>query len=712
MAGTRFFWKIAVLWVIVLQAPASLRGEEPRPSPSWYNQRKARTYTLQIPAPRGQITDRHGRPLAQNKVCYNLAIRFPSPLDMGKEQAWEFCAQRLSLIKALSGLEISLSPEEAWSHYQNRGFLPMVVWTGLTDAQMSQLSKGLASGLALVPSYERFYPEGSLASHALGYVGKRAPLSKKPVENGDLMFPESEGRDGLEQVFDDELRGTPGTVSITVSPSGQLETQMMIVRPIPGYNVITTLDLDVQRACESALADTGSPSSAVVLDPSNGEVLAMASNPSFNPNDFVPAISEERYNKLRDDPSAPLFPRSFRGEYPPGSTFKAFVALAALESGAITQETVLPCPASISVGNVVFGNWKKSDSGDMDLTEALAQSCNTWFYQVGLRTGAPALVNMGSRLGFGRRTGIPLRNESSGRLPDDRYMLETHGRTILRGDVANLSIGQGDLLVTPLQMAQAMGIAGFGGNFSQTRLVRQVQSLDNTVVSAYPPRINSGPVASLPSLAAVREGLLAVVKQGTGTRASVKKFAVAGKTGSAQWGPTSKKKVAAWFAGFAPAASPRYAFSVVVEGSPGEDLSGGRAAAPVAGSILKKLFEKEESLEMSPEQTASPPPTPPSVEDGETPGLEGPPQISEPQPSPTDAKSGAPLPPSPAAAPAVHLSASKEKEEPPLAKEAYPQPEDFIGRAIGEISSPSPQQLPSPEPLAREIVDSIDPLSP
>jgi penicillin-binding protein 2 len=332
----------------------------------------------------------------------------------------------------------------------------------------------------------------------------------------------------------------------------------------------------------------------------------MASRPSFDPNSFIPMINTEEFAKLNDDPAVPLYPRAFRSAYPPGSTFKTFVGLAALQSGLYAPDTKVSCPGGLQVGNFYFRNHRSGHSGRLTLAQALAQSCNTWFYQVGLKIGAAPIIDWADALGFGKRTGIPLRAESPGNIPTDDYMLRVHNRNILQGDVANISIGQGDILVTPLQMAAAMGVIAAKGSFHQTRLVKQVQSLDNKVVAAYPDRVRAELNIDEPNLEAVDKGLVMVTSHGTGTgrrAATVRGVKVAGKTGTAQWGPVSKRRNAAWFAGYAPANHPPlYAFSVVVEGNSGETVSGGTTAAPLIGSILSNLLKDYKPPEKAKEE--------------------------------------------------------------------------------------------------------------
>lgn len=585
----------SVLWTAAaLAANPRLTDQIEVPRPTWETQKQARTYLLNIPAPRGQITDRNGAPLAQSRIAYNLGLSFPTPLDFSEGQVVNFARSQILTAEKLLGRKFDVGDDALIQHYQNRGILPFILAEDLSSEQIAAVSRGLGTGLVLQPAYVRHYPLGQFAAHIVGYVGRTAPLSVKPIENKDLIFPESEGREGLEQVFDDQLRGTAGVLNLTLNAEGKRTTERIVQQPVPGYNIITTLDLRVQKACEDALAKSGRRGAVVVIDPRSGEILGMASRPSFDPNLFIPIIKPEIFSKLNGDPTDPLYPRAFRSAYPPGSTFKTFVGLAALQTGIITPETRIGCPGGLQVGNFYFRNWKSSYAGMLTLPEALAQSCNTWFYQAGLKIGAEPIIEWADAVGLGRRTGIPLKSESRGNIPNDQYMLRVHNRKILQGDIANMSIGQGDILITPLQMAQGIGVIAAGGTFHQTRLVKQVQSIDNRVVSAYPDRVRAELNISDTNLAALRKGLVMVTSHGTGTghrAATVKGVQVAGKTGTAQWGPVRKRRNAAWFTGFAPADNPLYAFAAVIEGNPGESIAGGANAAPVIGSVLAGLLK-------------------------------------------------------------------------------------------------------------------------
>ncbi len=584
-------------------------GVVENPKPTWETERQARTFSLLIPAPRGQIADRNGQPLAQSRVSYNLAISFPMPLDWPDSKIISFTRQQCAIASSLTGRDLKVSDSAALTHYKNRGVLPLDIAEDLLPRELTAVQKNMPPNQVLRQAYVRFYPNGPLAAHVIGYTGPQAPLSTRPIENNDLIFPESEGREGLEQIFDKELRGQPGLLQITFGADGKKVSERVARQPVPGYNVITTLDLNVQQTCEKVFAKNAKRGAMVVMDPNNGEILAMVSYPAFNPNDFVPFVKPSVFTAYSNDPADPLVPRAFRSAYPPGSTFKTFVGLAALQSGLIKIEETFSCPREFTVGNYTFKNWKKVDVGRLNFKQALTQSCNTWFYQAGIKMGSDPIIEYANRLGLGRRTGIPLRAEASGNIPNDEYMQRVHKRTIKGGDVANMSIGQGDILISPLQMTQAMSVIASGGIFHQARLVMQVQTIDNKVIAAYPDRIRDQVPVAPEVNNDLRRALVAVTSDGQGTAhsAQVKGIEVAGKTGTAQWGPTDRQRIAAWFTGFMPANDPKYAFTALYEGEPNDQsVHGGSHAAPLVGKVFRELYAPKTTGKSEGGKSASP----------------------------------------------------------------------------------------------------------
>ena len=566
-------------------------------TPTFETQKLARTYVLDIPAPRGQITDRNGVPLAQNKLSYNLAFNYPTPLDFSDAQALAFAREKIQAGEKLLGRTLKISDDLILRHYRNRGVLPFEIAQNLSDNLADELKKKLPAGMMLRAIYMRVYPHGRTAGHIIGFTGKTGRNPDGIIDNHEVLWPETEGREGLEQTFNTMLTGQHGQYKITFDKDGRKTSEKIVSPPVPGYTVVTTLDLRLQELAEKALEAKAKRGAIVIIEPNTGDILAMASWPTFNPNAFIPNITAEKFKELQDDPNIPLLPRAFRSSYPPGSVFKVPVGIAALETGAVSPDDEYQCVPALQVGNVTFHNWKKTDRGPLNFVEALTESCDTWFYQVGIKMGAEPIIDWAQRMGFGAKCGIPLRGEVEGRIPNDQYMKATHGRRLLNGDVANLSIGQGDTETTPLQMAQAMGVVGNGGTFYQTRLVQQVQTLDNEIVTAYQVRAKRTIDASPRTMDQLRQAMVDVVSAPTGTahQAGLDNVAVAGKTGTAQWGPKKKERTAAWFAGFVPASQPQYAFAALYEGDVGADVHGGSHAAPLIGRIFKEVYKTAEN---------------------------------------------------------------------------------------------------------------------
>jgi penicillin-binding protein 2 len=586
----------------------SVSPEEETIIPTFETQKLARTYILDVPAPRGQITDRNGESLAQNKLSYNLTISFPTPLDFSDAQTLSFAREKIDRTARLIGRKLKISDDAILRHYHNRGVMPMEIAQNLSELEYEQIKNDPPPGVIVRPIYVRVYPNGKVAGQIIGYTGKTGRNPDGIVDNHETLWPETEGREGLEQTFNEMLTGKHGEYKLTFDKDGRKTSEKLITPPDPGYNVVTTLDLRLQQLAEKALEAKAKRGAMVIIDPNNGDILALASWPTYDPNLFVPSISAEQLKLLQDDKDIPLLPRAYRSSYPPGSTFKIAVGIAALESGAVYPDDQYECVPAIQIGNVTFHNWKKGNRGALNFVQALTESCDTWFYQVGIKTGAQPIIDWALALGFGAKCGIPLRGEAEGRVPNDEYMKATHGRKLLNGDIANMSIGQGDIQVTPLQMAQAMGVVANGGTLYQTRLVQQVQTFDNQIVTAYQVRAKRTLNLSSETLDELHTGMIDVVNGAGGTahQASLDNAEVAGKTGTAQWGPKNKERTAAWFAGFLPADQPRFAFAALYEGDVGSKVHGGSAAAPMIAEIFKEVYRSEKVVgqrqRRSPEQ--------------------------------------------------------------------------------------------------------------
>lgn len=561
---------------------------------SIFTRRDARTITLKIPAPRGQIVDRKGQPMAQNEVAYQVALQFKQFEEADRAYIIDWARSRLAPLEGILPGYSEKTDDELHDHYRHRRWLPLYVSGQISVDEAKKLESKLSADLVLYPVYRRLYPEGSLAAHIIGYSGSVGRLPTGPINFNEPLWEESEGRAGLEKIYNRELTGIDGSKRLLFDENGNKLLENQTSRPRPGGTVVTTLNLDWQQRAEKVLQNGCSRGAFVVIDVITGEVLVMASRPSFDLNSFIPGISTEEFTALQEDPGNPLFGRAFQSAYPPASAYKPVVALAALNNGTVTEYSTVNSPASIRIGNHTFKNWSRTPEGPIDVKRALARSCNTWFYQVGIDLGPSVFLSLSRRLGMGEKSGLPLIGETLGLVPTNEWMMKNEGRRILDGDTANMSIGQGSLLASPLQVAQMMAGIGNGGALPKLSLISQVQDSHGRVIKANMPERKNWLGLDEDAVAVVREGMRDVVDKGYGTGKSggLSFTSLAGKTGTAQWGPPSKNQRLAWFAGFLPADNPRYAFAVLYEGKPGEAVSGGRMAAPMVRSFFNPLKDE------------------------------------------------------------------------------------------------------------------------
>ncbi len=556
--------------------------------PSWQTRGGARTVDLMIPAPRGQIVDRDGRPLATNRVAYFPGLKFPNLANSTDQQIGAYGLRALNELNVLCWGDSEAGREKYFErdvrdfieHYHNRRWLPFLLAGRyvLNEDQKKAIDRDLGSaGLVSYPIYLRHYPEDELASHIIGYTGLKRPLPTGPLADGDPLFFEWEGKSGLEASFDEELSGKPGRLNVIFDADGKEIARDLLYPPEAGTTLVTTLDADMQALAEDVLYFR---SSMVVMDSQNGEILAMASEPGYNLNDFVPSISEDAFAKLINDSDNPLYGRAFQASYPPASTFKLPIAIAALKSGTITPNSEFDCPGTMKIGNDWKDNWNRKGEGRMDLRRAIARSCNTWYYAVGPKVGADALIQEAHNFGFGQLTKIPL-DENPGLLPQ--------GHKMYLGDVANFSIGQGIVEATPLQVAQSMtGIAN-GTDIWRARLIRQEQNNANAVTEVFGKESVGRVEMSEKLLQEIRQGMEDVVhaSHGTGKQGYCSHARTAAKTGTAEWKGTKKMT---WFAGFIPADDPQFTFAIAFEGG----SSGGATVAPLAKRFFNSLYGRRD----------------------------------------------------------------------------------------------------------------------
>lgn len=569
----------------------SLAAKKSASEGSFLTRKDARTISQRIPAPRGQIVDRNGEPFAQNEVAYQVALQFQQFQDVDKPYVIEWARSRMEKLNGVVEITYPKTDDELYDHYKHRRWLPLYISRMLSEVEAKKIESKLPAGIILSPVYRRTYPHKGLAAHIIGYAGSVGKLPTGPINFNEPLWEESEGRAGFEKLFNEQLTGVDGVKRLLFDESGNKLLEEQVKRPRPGGTLVTTLNLKWQKLAEEVLAKGCERGAFVVIDVVTGEVLVMASRPTFDLNRFIPGISGEEFQALQNDPATPLFGRAFQSAYPPASAYKPLVALAALDLKVVDEYKQIDCPAAIQVGNHSFKNWTTVPEGPIDVKRAIARSCNTWFYQVGIDTGASVFLNLSRRMGMGEKSDLPLIGETQGLVPSNEWMLKNEGRKILNGDTANMSIGQGSLLASPLQVAQMMAGIGNGAALPKLSLISQVQDTRGRVVQAMRPERKHWLGVDYNAVEVVREGMRDVVSKGYGTGRSgnLTFTTLAGKTGTAQWGPPKLNQRLAWFAGFLPHDNPRYAFAVLYEGKPGQKVSGGRMAAPMVRNFFEPL---------------------------------------------------------------------------------------------------------------------------
>ena len=534
-------------------------------------------------APRGAIFDRHGDLLADSTPSFSIVFRpFPSEsvhtLGLTRSVSW---VSRVAELVELDTLEVRRRVVQANRSGQSallRRSAPFAVMAAVEETR-SELP-----GIEVQVEPLRHYPHGTWAAHLLGYAGEindieLDSLAAQGYRSGDLI-----GRTGVERSYEDILRGRDGAEYVVVNAMGKRVSGLSEgppLRPEPGHNLSLTLDLKVQRALEEAMAGVAR-GAAVALDPRDGGILGLVSRPAFDPNEFSEGVSYVRWQELSSGGSNPLLNRALQGVYPPGSTFKIVSMLAALRFGVAEAGTRLaPCNGHYLFGGRSFGCWKASGHGSLDFVEALQHSCDVYFYQLGPRIGLPHLEETARALGLGDRTGVDLPGEHRGLIPSEAWYDRRWGPGRWRkGMMLNLAIGQGELLMTPIQLALLGAEAANGGRAVRPHIVQAALGVPGFQLAR---PTQSGLVAAPEVWDAVHRGLELVVESGTGTAARVPGVRVAGKTGTAQ-NPHGKDH--ALFVCYAPAEAPTIVLAFVIENSG----HGGSVAAPMAGQILRALF--------------------------------------------------------------------------------------------------------------------------
>jgi len=584
--------------------------------------------TVRIPSVRGEIKDRNGLTLVQNRASYEVDFYLPEmvkgyrerfgspplteyratingmPKDMKEPDIIKIVND--GIIPRLNDLDLArdYNSNRLQRHYRNDTEVPFSYIKDIdfpTMAKFSEHDVGLP-GVDIAIKPVRSYIYGALAAHLLGYVGMPDDVDKEEARKFTFYQADVEGKSNIEKSMDEYLRGKPGMRYLRKSAKGTIEGILREDPPQQGANVFLTLDARIQSIAEEALRAVGR-GGAVVVDPNNGNILAMASVPSFDPNKFIPSIKAKDWKALQKDEADPLVNRAISA-LPPGSTFKLITSLAGLRRNLANAR--YNCGGGVSYGDHFFQCWaaeKHYTHGTLGLVDAIKVSCDSFFYQYGNAASIQSIDTVGKMLGIGEESGLRLTGEQTGNLPGPEWMQIHHPQERWsQAQTANVSIGQGYTLVSPLQLAMAYATIANGGICYYPRLVDKVLKQDGSPVLdehgnvAVPqtPQVRSDLRKELSpdKIELVRKGLWKVVNEegGTGGRARLKDVQVAGKTGTAQATDRGHKDTVAWFACFAPFENPKYVVAVMVQG--GEH--GGSVAGPVATRILERALALDE----------------------------------------------------------------------------------------------------------------------
>lgn len=569
-------------------APSVARASEEADAPVLTDP-SARVHHFSIPAPRGMITDREGRALATTVTAVRCAIRlgaFGSEEDSFQQVSGKIQEELDRLRAVLPTVELP-AKSDLGNHWKHRRSVPMAFGQPLSAEQENTFAQ-FRAGTAFVPEtvYLRSYPAGSATAHLVGYVTSERPDQHGPMADTEPRWPQVSGRSGIEASFNEPLAGKDGLISEVFHTSGATVERQILEQAVPGNTLVTTLNLPMQKLAVRILDHSERPGAFVVVDASSGDLLVAASNPSFDPEELSHGVSPARYGEIVKHPAQPLFNRPISGAYPPGSIFKPFVALAALDRGIVNGlATRFEGTTSLEIDGRTFRNWNDKPEGPLDVRFALLRSSNTWFYQAGIYTGGDPIRAAAQAFGLGQAPSLPVNAVEGGSLPSSRNLSVNQA-------VANFSIGQGDLLVSPVQAALAMAGLAHGRSVPAARLILQQQDpLGAQVVDYDPPRQSQMINFRGYDLNLVRAGMWGVVnhERGTGKAAALDFPQVYGKTGTAQWSVNGGERALAWFAGFLTLEDGPVAFAVMTEGSEGERLFGGKNAAPMAGEFLRTI---------------------------------------------------------------------------------------------------------------------------
>ncbi|TWI68216.1 peptidoglycan glycosyltransferase [Desulfobotulus alkaliphilus] len=541
-----------------------------------------------IPPHRGLIYDRHGALLVDNRPAYDLLI---VPGDVGNME------EVLGRLAVLSDIPVS-EFQERLERERGPGYRAVLLRQDLDRDAVGLISARRYDlpGVRIEARPRRQYMYPGLAAHLIGYLGEVSPAELQRPENKDLRGGDFIGKTGVERVYDAVLRGERGGRQVEVNVRGQVIRILHTVPAKPGGSLYLALDRDLQSHTESLME--GRVGAVVALDPTNGQVLAMVSSPSFDQNLFARGIRTDEWRSLAQNPHRPMENKAIQGLYPPASTYKMISAIAALEEGVVDSETRFFCSGSLRFGDRNFRCWRRTGHGNLNLREALERSCDVYFYHVAQRLGVDRLAWYARAAGFGRRTGVDLDHEEAGLVPTAGWKRRRTGVSWQAGETLSVIIGQGYNLATCMQAAVMTAALGNGGILFRPQVALEIRKTGGEVMRPFTPEVTGRLPVSPENLELVRLSMRDVVHAAQGTARGIRtsEFDMGGKTGTAQVlsRRTDEEESSsrpgfephAWFVAFAPYDDPRIAVAVIVEHGEG----GARVAAPIAAEVMRSYL--------------------------------------------------------------------------------------------------------------------------
>lgn len=558
------------------------------------NAKRNRVRERKIAPPRGHILDRNGREIVTNRPSFNVTLVKEDSADI---------AQTLKKLAPVLGMTETELWERVRQSSGNPHYYPILLKEDINWQTLAYLEyhNRQFAGVRTEVQPVRVYPYIDLAANIIGYLGS---ISKKELaqstkedsySGGDLI-----GKGGLEKLREKDLRGEKGKRRSEVDAKGFEQRMLEGEKPLPGRDIQLTIDANLQQVAENYMAAGEKSGAVVALEVNTGRVLAAVSTPSIHIEDFVGGISSKKWKALLDNPKKPLINKVVQGTYPPGSVYKMVTALAGLAKGVIDENTTIYCPGSYRFGNRTYRCWKRRGHGWMNLNQALAQSCDVYFYQVGQRVGVDVLAEFAQKLGFGKKTGIEMESEKSGLVPTKAWKQRVKKQKWQEGETLSVAIGQGANLMTPLQVAQMTATIANGGTVYRPQLVEKVITPEGEIIEHFQPQVVEQIKGYDHFFRLIQQGMKEVVegKRGTAQKLRIKGLEMAGKTGTAQVVKIAqyrglkeedipyKYRDHAWFTCYAPAEKPEIVVTVLVE----HGLHGSSDAGPVARAVLKQYF--------------------------------------------------------------------------------------------------------------------------